>query len=314
MALLVLAVFLALAAGVAFHLTQPFVGAIGGEAPAADPARLRAVVEKLSGELSPRDLQHHENLERVAEFLRAKLAAAGGKVREQTFTREGKTFRNVFADFGPATASRLVVGAHYDARGPLPGADDNASGVAGLLELAQLLGASPPSMHVELAAYVLEEYGLDGSRLHAQTLRHAGSEVRAMFSLEMIGFFTDTPDSQKLPATVLRPLYPSHGGFIAVVGDFGSPMLVRAVKGAMRGAAPGLDVQSINAPRFIPGVDFSDHRSFWNLGYPALMLTDTAFYRNPHYHQASDTPATLDYERMAKVVRGVYGAIFELAK
>ncbi|HZG51707.1 MAG TPA: M28 family peptidase, partial [Pyrinomonadaceae bacterium] len=198
----------------------------------------------------------------------------------------------------------------------LPGADDNASGVAGLIELAYLLGGTPPAVRVELVAFALEEppyfrSPFMGSAVHAASLRAQGFAVRAMLSLEMIGYFSDQPDSQHYPVSFLKAFYPSQANFIAVVGKMDQGRTVRRIKKAMAEASP-LPVYSINAPRSIPGVDFSDHLNYWNEGYDALMITDTAFYRNPHYHTSADTPDTLDYRRMASVVQGVYAAVLSL--
>jgi Zn-dependent M28 family amino/carboxypeptidase len=134
-----------------------------------------------------------------------------------------------------------------------------------------------------------------------------------MISLEMIGYFTDAPGSQALPHPALGLVYPSTGNFIAVVGPLGHARLVRRVKRAMQ-RTTDLPVYSMNAPTSVPGIDFSDHRSYWAHDYPAVMVTDTAFYRNPHYHTASDTPETLDYRRMAKVVEAVHGAVVALSE
>ncbi len=152
-----------------------------------------------------------------------------------------------------------------------------------------------------------------GSSVHAESLRKQGIRVKAMFSLEMIGCFSDEPDSQRFPATILKALYPSTGNFISVVGRLSDWSLVRTTKAAMRNASP-LPVYSINAPTFIPGVDFSDQVNYWHAGYTAVMITDTAFYRNRNYHTAEDTEEKLDYKRMAMVVEGVYAAVAELAR
>lgn len=307
-------------------VTQPLFRSRGANPAASQaaendpsPARLRAHVEAIAGPaMLPRDWSHPENLDRVAAYVRAEFERVGSsRVSEHPFEAEGRTYRNVVAAFGPDGGERIVIGAHYDAAGPYPGADDNASGVAGLLELARMLAAAPPLVRVELVAFPLEEPPFFrsphmGSATYATALRRQDVRVRAMLSLEMIGFFTDAPGSQSFPLSLLKPFYPSQGNFIAVVGKLGQGGLVRRVKGAMRRAAP-LTVVSINAPRLVPGVDFSDHASFWDVGYPAAMITDTAFYRNPHYHTASDTPATLDYERMAQVVLGVHAAVLALA-
>ncbi|HEX2236918.1 MAG TPA: M28 family peptidase, partial [Gammaproteobacteria bacterium] len=238
---------------------------------------------------------------------------------EQPYELNGKTYRNIIASFGPETDERIVVGAHYDSvAANVPGADDNASGVAGLIELARLLGQATLPMKIELVAYTLEEgqhfrTQRMGSAVHAHSLKERGVPVRAMLSLEMLGYFTDVPDSQHYPHPLLKLFYPSRGNFIAVVGKLDQPLIVRRVKSAMRDASK-LPVYSINAPLWVPGIDFSDHRNYWDAGYDAVMITDTAFYRNPNYHTPHDTPDTLDYTRMAMVVQGVYAAVVVLAR
>jgi hypothetical protein len=287
-----------------------------------DPARLEAHVRALAETFVPRDAAHPENLDRAAAYIRRELAAAGGRVEDQQFQAGGATYRNVIARFGPGTRERIVVGAHYDAAGPYPGADDNASGVAGLIELARLLGTSAGKSalktQVELVAFTLEEppyfaSSAMGSAVHAQSLRRQGVPVRAMLALEMIGYFSDAPGSQQFPLPSLKLLYPSTGNFITVAGKLGQGALVRRIKRAMASASP-LGVESISAPASLPGISLSDHRNYWEAGYPAVMITDTAFYRNDNYHGATDTPDTLDYERMARVVQGVRAAVTDLAK
>ncbi|HYO99877.1 MAG TPA: M28 family peptidase [Pyrinomonadaceae bacterium] len=317
--LLVTLVFTGLLAAAWFAVTQPvmFDGAESAGRLPVDAARLEAHVRMLSETLSPRDAGHPENLDRAAAYLRQEFERAkAAVVSEQPFEARGQTYRNVIASFGPRTNELVVVGAHYDTAGALPGADDNASGVAGLIELAYLLGRTPPAARVELVAFTLEEppyfrSPLMGSAVHAASLRSQGFAVRAMLSLEMIGYFSAQPDSQQYPLSFLKAFYPSRGNFIAIVGKMDQGRTLRRVKKAMTGASP-LPVYSINAPRSIPGVDFSDHLNYWNEGYDALMITDTAFYRNPHYHSSADTPETLDYERMASVVQGVYAAVLSL--
>lgn len=294
----------------------------GVEVPACTPGhvgpeRLKAHVRALSETFVPRDATHPENLERAAVYIEEALTRAGGQVESQRFEVGGRAYRNVIARFGPEAGERIVVGAHYDAVRTTPGADDNASGVAGLLELAALLGQHPPSTRVDLVGYTLEEMphfrtGQMGSMVHAKSLRAAGASVRAMFSLEMLGAFNDAPDSQRYPVAALRLSHPSTGDFIAVIGRVGEGPLVRTIADAMRAATP-LPVEHLNAPRTVKGVDFSDHASFWDARYPAVMVTDTAFFRNPRYHTAEDTWDTLDYPRMAQVVQGVECAVRALA-
>jgi len=283
-----------------------------------EPTRLARHVRMLSETFFPRDAGHPENLDRAASYIRQEFAQARGNVAEQPYTVSGNIYRNVTARFGPDTKERLVVGAHYDTAGEQPGADDNASGVAGLIELAHVLGNTVLPVCVELVAFTLEESASFrtnqmGSAVHAQSLKQQGILVRVMFSLEMIGYFTEAPQSQSFPFSVLAVFYPTQGNFIAVVGKLDQGFVVRRVKQAMRGASP-LPVYSLTAPRFIPGIDFSDHRSYWDAGYDAVMITDTAFYRNKNYHTVQDTPDTLDYQRMALVIQGVYAAVLALAR
>lgn len=286
--------------------------------PAVDPARLEAHVRMLAETFVPRDGAHPENLDRAAAYIRGELESAGGRVEVQPFRVRGTAYQNVIARFGPETRERIVVGAHYDAAGPYPGADDNASGVAGLIELARLLGKTPLKTQVEMVAYSLEEPphfagSMMGSAVHADSLRRQGVPLRAMICLEMIGYFTDAPESQRFPTAALKPFYPSTGNFITVAGKLGQGSLVRRVRKAMRSASP-LGVESISAPASLPGIAFSDHRNYWKAGYPAVMITDTAFYRNDNYHTRRDTPDTLDYRRMAMVVQGLRAAVVELAR
>jgi Zn-dependent M28 family amino/carboxypeptidase len=301
-------------------MTQPvfLVGSPEKDGGAPDPARLERRVEELVGRFHPRDFGHPENLSRAARFLAEELRRTGAVVSEQAYEAAGATYANVVAAIGPDTTDVVVVGAHYDVAGEMPGADDNASGVAGLLELADLLVGANLSRRVELAAYALEEMpffstGQMGSAVHARSLAEAGRRVRAMLCLEMIGCFSDEPGSQQFPFAPLRLFYPGRGNFIAVVGNLGGAGVVRRVKRSMRKAGD-LPVHSINAPPFVPGVDLSDHVNFWRQGDPAVMITDTAFYRNPRYHTERDTAETLDYRRMAKVVAGVRQAVLDLAR
>jgi len=317
--LLIVLIIILLLIGLWFWMTQPLLSrAKPSVERTVDPARLEAHVRKLSIELGPRDENHTENLDRVAAYIKNEFSQATALVSEQSYRVLGKSYRNVIAQFGPETPERIVVGAHYDSAGPLPGADDNASGVAGLIELGRLLGRQPPALRVELVAFTLEEppyfrtTGM-GSAVHAESLRQQNVRVRAMFSLEMIGYFSDAPGSQHFPIGALGAFYPSTGNFISVVGRLGDWSLVRRTKAAMRNAAP-LPVYSINAPSVVPGVDFSDQLNYWNAGYHAVMITDTAFFRNLNYHTVQDTAEKLDYKRMAMVVEGVYAAVIDLAR
>ena len=282
-----------------------------------DPERLKAHVRTLSETFHPRDHQHPDNLERTAGYVAGALTRAGGRVSSEPYSTGGASYRNVIARFGPDSEERLVIGAHYDAAEGAPGADDNASGVAGLLELAALLKERPPRMRVDLVGFTLEEpphfrRDTQGSKVHARALRTQGVKVRAMMSIETIGYYSNEADSQHYPVAALKLRYPSTGNFIAVVGRTDQGALVASVHQAMS-AASDLPVESLAAPRSLKGVDFSDHASFWDEDYPAVMVTNTALFRNPNYHTPGDTWDTLDYAHMAQVVQGVQCAVETLA-
>jgi Zn-dependent M28 family amino/carboxypeptidase len=219
--------------------------------------------------------------------------------------------RNV--EVNPAHAT-VVVGAHYDTVPGSPGADDNASAVAALIELAAMLGKE--RLPIRFAAFANEEephfMGPDmGSWVSAKRSRDRGEKLAAMLSLEMLGYYSDRPGSQRYP----RPLglfYPDRGNYIAFVGDLGAFRLVRSCCSKFRANSP-FPAEWLAGPAAIPGVTRSDHWSFRTLGFPAIMVTDTAYNRNPHYHKASDTPDTLDYGRMAQVTLGLAAMLKDLA-
>jgi Zn-dependent M28 family amino/carboxypeptidase len=212
----------------------------------------------------------------------------------------------------------VIVGAHYDTVAGSPGADDNASAVASLLELATWIrpyldGAGPWNARLVLASYDLEEYGLLGSGEQARALRRQAAAVRGMIALEMLGYTDHRPGSQQLPPH-LKGLYPDVANFIGVCANEASAGLLRVVVAALKGVKD-LPVEFIAVPgtgELVPEVRLSDHSSFWDEGYPALMITDTSFFRNPHYHQSSDTPDKLDYPFLARVTAGACAATLRL--
>src|SRR4051812_4623292 len=290
-------VLLALAALAAvFVVTQPFAGA--GPAwpgPRAEPKRLEQAVRSLVA-LGPRHDQ--AGMARAATWLAEQLVGLGlaPEALDYQFGRE--TFRNLIVRLGPDTREQLVIGAHYDVRGPFAGADDNASGTAGLLELARMLQQRPPTFRTELVFYPREEVDGQGSAVHAGSVDPR--RITAMVVLEMIGCFSGP---QQFPFAALKWLSPAQGDYIVVAGRPADLRLVRRLKRAIAGA--GVNVQSIDAPQSVPGIGDSDHRNYWERGITSAMITDTAWYRNPRYHTAQDTPDTLDYARMALVVDGV---------
>ena len=285
---------------------------------AVEQDSLRKHVEALAVQFYPRDWQHRDNLDASANYIAEHLKQAGAVVDLQPFTVGGQVYRNVHGRFACGDTPRIIVGAHYDACGEQPGADDNASAIAVLIELAFLLGAMDSPPPVDLVAYTLEEppfFGTEqmGSAIHAKSLSdHAGS-IRGVIVLEMVGYFNDKWGSQSYPAPLLYLMYPSRGNFIGVVSRWDQGEWVKTVKVAMKGRTD-LPVYSIRAPVALPGVDFSDHRNYWPHGIPALMVTDTAFYRNKAYHTAEDTPDRLDYRRMAQVTVAVFAAVNSISR
>lgn len=296
----------ACAAGNGNHMRMPDI--------AVDPSNLRATVKFLTEIEPPRNYKNLDSLNRVVAYIAKAFETHGLSVEIQRFEAGGRTYANVIGILNPLKKSRVIVGAHYDVYGDLPGADDNASGVAGLLEVARLAKkhALDSAYRFEFVAYALEEPPFFmtekmGSHVHAKSLSDKQIDVRAMICLEMIGYFTDEPKSQAFPMRLMKFFYPDRGNFIAVVGNLGSGKLVRQVRKHMRAA--DIPVESLSAPSWVTGVDFSDHRNYWKFGYKAVMITDTSFYRNANYHQITDTMETLDFTKMQEVVRGIVFAL-----
>ena len=271
-----------------------------------DPARLSGHVIMLCETLHPRDWKNTTNLNACADYVAEHFKIAGAKVESQRVEVHNKQYRNIVGMFGDPTNDTIVIGAHYDACGQSPGADDNASGVAALIELAYLLGKNPPNKTVELVAYTLEEppfFGSTnmGSAFHARRIAAEERKITGMIALEMIGYYDDRWGSQSYPALLLHILYPNRGNFLGVIGRWDQGDWLKTVKAGMKGATD-LPIYSIRAPAAVPGINFSDHRNYWPHDIPAVMVTDTAFYRNKTYHSPNDTPGRLDYDRMSKVV------------
>jgi hypothetical protein len=258
-------------------------------------------------------------LEAAAQYVEGALGGSGYRVDRQVFPAAHGEVRNIEVEVaGAARAGEIiVVGAHYDSVIGAPGANDNGSGVAAVLELARLVRDARPARTVRFVLFVNEEppfyrTGQMGSRVYAARAKGRGEDIVAMFSLETIGYYSDQPESQRYPFP-FSFFYPSTGDFIAFVSNLASRSLLhQAIASFRRHAA--FPSEGAAAPSFLPGVDWSDHWSFWKEGYPALMVTDTAPFRYPHYHTAQDTPDKVDYERLARVVIGLYGMLRELAQ
>lgn len=343
----IILVLLTLAGAVAWwQLTYPGVTANALPAAAqplrgtggASAERLQAHVRALSENFPGRSFDQPAQLDLAANYIHAQLQALGTTPSRQPVLVDGQAhYHNIVLRLGPqkgqpgGNAPLLVIGAHYDAvrtngaaagsapdaHSHTPGADDNASGVAGLLELARMMVAHPPRQPVELVAYTLEEppqfrTQQMGSYQHAAALAYAGQPLRMMLSLEMIGYFDDRPASQHYPVPGMTAIYPSAGNFLALIGQLGHFAATRETYAQMLGGAQidtagtaPLPVRTLSAPASLRGIDYSDHQNYWRFGYPALMVTDTSFMRNPHYHRSTDTWDKLDYRRMAQAVNAV---------
>jgi Zn-dependent M28 family amino/carboxypeptidase len=300
-----------------------------GQSYAGPPARLDAQETVLAGELradverfalgiGQRNLRHSEGLHVAADRIEDAFAAAGLAARRQTFTVDGISCDNVEAEMLGRDRPRdvVVVGAHYDSVAFTAGADDNASGVAALLALARAFGGRQPRVTLRFVAFANEEPPYFqtpemGSLVYAKRCKERGEAIVAMVSLETIGFYSDEDGSQAYPAP-LGLLYPSRGNFVAFVGDRSSKDLLRRALGTFR-ETTRFPSEGAALPPWIPGVGWSDQWSFWQMGFPAIMVTDTAPFRYPHYHDASDTPDKLDFERMARVVAGMRRVVEDLA-
>jgi hypothetical protein len=282
--------------------------------------RLRAHVETLAAR--PRDSAAAQAC--AIEYIEERLRACGLEPLRQHTRSQGAPPRsagralqglpNIEVEIRGTMAGSpiVIVGAHYDTVDRSPGADDNASGVAVLLELAARLGGERLARTVRLVAFAEEERDLMGSRFYASNLRARGVGVAAMVSLEMLGYYDDAEGTQRYPIGALGALYPSRGDFVAVVSNIRSRALLRTFVGTFRRAV-AMPCEGMAAPELLRDIGRSDNASFWLENYPAVMLTDTSNFRNPHYHRESDTPETLDYLRMARVANGVEAVVRRLA-
>ncbi len=275
---------------------------------------LRADVEQLAGRIGERNTQYPLALREAAQAIEQRLSSLGYAVRSQPYeiSRGGGAIpvRNLEVERkGTRRPQELViVGAHYDSAPGAPGADDNGSGVAALLALAARFARAEPARTIRFVAFVNEEppfFHTDqmGSLVYARELKSRRERVVAMYSLESLGYFSDAPGSQHYPAP-LNLLYPSAGSFVGFVGNVGSMGLVRRAVRDFREVA-SVASEGAALPGFVIGVGWSDQWSFWREGYPALMVTDTAVFRNPNYHTPDDKPGTLDYDRLALAVVGL---------
>jgi Peptidase family M28 len=286
---------------------------------------LIADVQTLAGEIGERNMARYPELNAAADFIENSFFRAGLQPRRDSYDLHGRLCHNIEAEIPAAQRAAgakpppiILIGAHYDSVFGSPGANDNGSGVAAMLALARRFAGKPAQHTLRFVAFVNEEppYFLReqmGSFVYAGRCKDRGDRISAMISLETIGYFSDAPHSQTYPAPGLGVFYPSVGNFIGFVSNVPSRNLLRRTIGLFRKHAK-IPSEGAALPAFIPGVSWSDQWSFWQHGYPGIMITDTAPFRYPHYHRATDTPDKLDYDRFALVVSGMEQVIQELAK
>ena len=280
----------------------------------SDTTLIKSHLEQLTKTKGYRHFMNVELLNKTADFIASEFKKHADTTYFQEYQVNGITYKNVVClfkptlinSFGTSNSELVVIGAHYDACGMQEGADDNASGVVGLLEIARQLKGKQFAHPIELVAYTLEEppyFRTEnmGSYIHAKSLADSKKTVYGMVSLEMIGYFKDDKKSQDYPIGLMRLFYGSKGNYITLVNKFGKGKFSRKFTTNFK-HTNRIRSKKFNGPKMLPGVDFSDHLNYWRFNFSALMLTDTAFYRNKNYHQDTDTMETLDLGRMAKVI------------
>lgn len=258
----------------------------------------------------PRNYENLKALNSVAYYINSQFAKYADSTTFQKYLVEGKEYKNVIASFGTNNKERIIIGAHYDVCDEQDGADDNASGVVGLLELARLLQGKNLNKRIDLVAYTLEEppfFKTDkmGSYVHANYLSENNIPVIGMICLEMIGYFDETKGSQDYPIGLLKLFYGSKGDFITVVRKLNSGKFARKFTHQIK-TTKLIETKSFQGPKGLAGIDFSDHLNYWKCGFNAVMITNTAFYRNKNYHEETDQIKTLNLSKMAAVIQAVY--------
>lgn len=274
-----------------------------------DTLILRKHINTLVDSFGFRSYRHTENLDKIADYIATELGKYTDTVYRQYYTVGGRRFQNVVAKMGNPKSKHIVVGAHYDACGDLPAADDNASGVAGMLELARVLRGVQTDYCYNFVAFSTEEppYFFTqnmGSFVYAKELYLSKTPVEGMISLEMLGYFSSKPHSQTYPLGIMWWFYGNKGDFITLAANTKKGHFVRKFTRRYK-ATKSIRTHKFYAPRWLPITDRSDQRCFWQFGYSALMITDTAMWRNFAYHTENDTIDRLDFTSMKKVLEGV---------
>jgi hypothetical protein len=273
----------------------------------------------LTKAIKPRNYQHADILDSVAKYIKTEFISYGfNHVAEQSYIVKNTTYRNVIASVGPSDSALIIIGAHYDVYGETPGADDNASGVAGLLETARIVSQNKDSLknRFEFVAYTLEEppffrTRFMGSYVHATYISDNLTNVKLMIAFDMIGYYSDAKKSQEFPLGILKLFHGTKGNFIGCVSNMKCGKYAKKLTKAFNTQT---EIRSISmvALSICPGIDFSDHRNYWGYKMPAILLTDGAFYRNQYYHTKEDTMEKLNFSKIVQVVNGVARFVLQL--
>lgn len=282
----------------------------------ADTVRIKQDLTYLTKDCKFRNYKNLSSLNNAANYIKARFFESTLKVEEQKYTFQNVEFKNIICSFGPEKGERIIIGAHYDVCDEQEGADDNGSGVSGLLELSRLLKDVQLKYRIDLVAYSLEEPPFFkseymGSYIHAKTLFDNKIPVKGMICLETIGYYTQEENSQSYPAFFLKWFYGNKGNYITIVQKYGNGSFGNEVKRGMK-KGQVIPTKSFTGPAWLPGVDFSDHLNYWKFGYSAVMITNTAFYRNKNYHTANDTIETLNIGSIGLVLDELYRTITKI--
>ncbi|HVO66729.1 MAG TPA: M28 family peptidase [Syntrophales bacterium] len=283
-----------------------------------DAHRLYKHVEHLSVHIGSRSVYEYDKITATKDYIVSSLKDFGCEPALQTFIYNGREYSNIIVSMtgSKSPAETVIIGAHYDTVYGTPGADDNASAVAVLLEICRISKNFSPARTLKLIFFVIEEPPVFrskymGSYVYAAEAKARNENIKSMICLEMLGYYADKKGGQSFPLPLMNMVYPSTPNFIAIVGNMSSRDLVEKVKKSLRESS-SIHIETLSTVSFIPGVDFSDHRSFWKMGYPAVMITDTAFYRNPNYHAQTDSIDTLNFDKMNDLLNGLLNVVRNL--
>lgn len=282
----------------------------------ADTSLIKKHLVAITQTNSARNHLNIETLDKTAQYIFEQFSIYADTTYFQEYQVNGNTYKNVVCVFDRENVETIVIGAHYDVCGNQEGADDNASGTVGLIELARLLSTQDQKHRIEIVAYTLEEppyFRSDymGSAIHAQSLKSKGTDVYGMVCLEMIGYYDDRKNTQDYPLGILKLFYGSKGNYITLVNKFGKGTFARKFNKRFK-RQDLIRTKKFSGPKKLQGIDFSDHLNYWKLGYSALIITDTSFYRNKNYHEDGDRLETLNIQKMAEVINSTFHSVLRM--